>query len=201
MKNRLQEINKQAALNASKALSKLVDQQVSVDICEVAVKKVEGLNPIIGPEEIIAGIYLPVTGDIQGASLLIFPKETAFTLSDLLIKREPGTTRKLTELDESALKEVGNIISGNYFTILSNMLQVDIIEHIPNFSFDMFGAIISQIIVKFAQKAEKALVIEIEFNFKSLTLKGHFLILLRVEDLLQQQKKQKKIKEILGFLE
>jgi chemotaxis protein CheY-P-specific phosphatase CheC len=68
MKNRLQEINKQAALNASKALSKLVDQQVSVDICEVAVKKVEGLNPIIGPEEIIAGIYLPVTGDIQGAS-------------------------------------------------------------------------------------------------------------------------------------
>ena len=201
MQNRLQEINKQAALNASKALSKLVDQQVSIDICEVAVKKVEGLNPIIGPEEIIAGIYLPVTGDIQGASLLIFPKETAFTLSDLLIKREPGTTRKLTELDESALKEVGNIISGNYFTILSNKLQVDIIEHIPNFSFDMFGAIISQIIVKFAQKAENVLVIEMEFNFKALTLRGYFLILLRVEDLLQQQKKQKKIKEILGFLE
>jgi chemotaxis protein CheC len=183
MTNKLKEVNEQAALNASKALSKLTGRRVEVKIAKVEVKKVEELSPIIGTEEIVAGIYLPVTGDVKGASLLIFPKETAFTLSDLLVKRKPGTTRKLSELDESALKEVGNIISGNYFTILSNMLKIKIIEHIPSFSFDMFGAITSQIIAKFAQEAAEALVIAIEFTFEPVTLKGYFLLLLRLEEM------------------
>jgi len=181
MENKLQEVNEQAAVNASEALSKLIDRQVEVEISRTEVKKVEDLNPLIGPEEMVAGIYLPVTGDINGAALLIFPKETAFVLSDLLVKREPGTTHKLTELDTSALKEVGNIISGNYLTVLSNVLQIKIIEHIPNFSFDMFGAIVSQIISDFAQKTQKALVIEIEFTFKPETFKGYFLLLFEVE--------------------
>ena len=181
--DKLQEVNKQAALNTSKALSKLIDRPVAVEISRAEVKKVEELSPLVDYEEIIAGIYLPIAGDIKGAALLIFPKETAFTLSDLLVKREPGTTRKLTELDESALKEVGNIISGSYFTVLSNKMQVKIIEHIPSFSFDMFGAVISQIITQFAQKAEKALVMEIEFTFKPATLKGYFLLLFELEDI------------------
>ena len=129
----------------------------------------------------VAGIYLPVTGDIHGAALLIFPKEAAFILSDLLVKRPPGTTRKLTPIDESALKEVGNIISGKYLTVLSNTLQIKIVEHIPNFSLDMFGAIIDQIITEFARKTENALVIEIEFTFKPETFKGYFLLLFEIE--------------------
>ena len=181
MENKLHEVNEQAAVNASEALSKLIDRQVEVEISKTEVKKVEDLSPLIGPEEMVAGIYFPVTGDINGAALLIFPKETAFVLSDLLVKREPGTTHKLTELDKSALKEMGNIISGNYLTVLTNVLQIKIIEHIPNFSFDMFGAIVSQIITDFAQKTEKALVIEIEFTFKPETFKGYFLLLFEVE--------------------
>ena len=199
--SRLLQINEQAALTASRTLSKLIDRPVGIEITKTGVKDVEELSPIIDSEEIVAGIYLPITGDVKGAALLIFPKETAFTLSDLLVRREPGTTRKLSELDKSALKEVGNIVSGNYFTVLSNNLQVKIIEHIPSFSFDMFGAIISQIIAKFAQEAEKALVIEVEFIFKPVTpvrspsstsqsgssnevkLKGYFLLLFRVEEL------------------
>jgi len=183
VEDKLQEINQQAASKASCALSKLTDREVSIGVSKTEIKKVEDLSPILDPEEIIAGVYLPVTGDVKGASLLLFPKETAFTLSDLLNRREPGTTRKLTPLDESALKEVGNIISGNYFTVLSNELQVKIIEHIPSFSFDMFGAIVNQIIAKFAQGAEKVLVIEIEFIFKPRTLKGYFLLLFDLQEL------------------
>jgi len=181
MENKLQEVNEQAAVNASEALSKLIDRQVEVEISKTEVKRVEDLSPLIGSEEIVAGIYLPVTGDVSGAALLIFPKETAFLLIDLLVKRGPGTTHKLTELDKSTLKEVGNIISGNYLTVLANVLQIKIIEHIPNFSFDMFGAIVSQIVTDFAQRTDKALVIEMKFTFKPLTFKGDFLLLFKVE--------------------
>jgi len=181
MQEKLKEINKQAAMNASMALSKLINRPVGIEIPRAEVKRVEELRPLLGLGEIVAGIYLPVTGDIKGAALLVIPKESAFTMSDLLVKRKPGTTRKLTELDESALKEVGNIISGNYLTILSNILQVKVIEHLPSFSFDMFGAIVSQIIVEFARKVDKALVIELEFVFKPEILKGYFILLFEVE--------------------
>lgn len=190
IENIFQEINKIASVNTSKALSKLIGKSVSIEIPNAEVKKVENLSPIISPEEITVGIYLPITGDVKGAALLIFPKETAFTLSDLLVKRVPGTTRKLSELDKSALKEVGNILSGNYLAVLSNMMKIKIIEHIPSFSFDMFGAIISQIITKFAQKVEEAFVVEIEFIFKPTILKGYFLMLFELE----------KIKNTLGLM-
>ena len=180
---RLKEISKKAAENASKGLSKLIGQKVSVEVISAEIKNARELSPIIGPEEVVAGIYLPITGEVKGAALLIFPKETALNLSDLLVKRSVGTTRKLTELDESALKEVGNIISGNYFTVLSNMLQVKLVEHIPNFSFDMFGAIVEQIIARFAQRAEKALIVEIGFTFEPVTLKGYFLLLFELEEI------------------
>jgi chemotaxis protein CheC len=181
MENKFQQINEQAATHASRALSKLIGRTVEVGIRKTKIKKIEELSPLIGIEDVVAGIYLPVTGDTKGAALLIFPQETAFILSDLLAKRPAGTTRKLTELDESALKEVGNIISGNYLTVLANTLHIKVIEHLPFFSFDMFGAIISQVITEFAQKAEKALVVEIEFTFKPETLQGYFLLLFSVE--------------------
>lgn len=181
--SKLQEINTEAAIDASNALSKLIDKPVSVGICTAEVKKVEELSPIISPEEVVAGIYLPVKGEIIGAALLIFPKETAFTLCDLLVGREPGTTRKLTELDRSALKETGNIICGTYFAVLANTLRIKLIEQVPNFSFDMFGAITTQIITEFAQNAEEALVIELEFLFKPATLKGYLLLLLNLDKL------------------
>jgi len=45
----------------------------------------------------------------------------------------------------------------------------------------MFGAIVSQIIGDVARKADKALVIEIEFTFKPETLRGYFILLFEVE--------------------
>ncbi len=178
---RLEQINKEAALSISRALSKLTDRDVEVSITKAEEKTVEEFSPIIDPEEMVAGIYLPITGPLEGGALLILPKETAFTLSDLLIKRELGTTRMLTELDESALKEVGNIITANYLTVLSNTLEVKIIEHMPHFSFDMFGAIINHITATFAQDHGEMLVIEMEFYFLSKTFKGYFLLLFSLE--------------------
>jgi chemotaxis protein CheC len=181
MEKKFQQINEQAAARASDALSKLIGRPVGVNVRKTEVRKIEELEPLVGIEDVVAGIYLPVTGDIKGGALLVFPQDATFALSDLLVKRPAGTTRKMTELDESAIKEVGNIISGNYLTVLSNTLQIKIIQHLPSFSFDMFGAIASQIITEFAQKTGNALVVEIEFTFNPETLKAYFLLLFDVE--------------------
>ncbi|MFH1798871.1 MAG: chemotaxis protein CheC [Candidatus Omnitrophota bacterium] len=177
MKQSLQEINKIAAEETSLALKKLFKQNVELKIPMAKVSKVEKLKPIVDPEEMTVGIYLPISGDAKGAALLIIPREAAFTLSEILLEKNPGSTRKLTRLDKAALKEVGNIICGQYFTVFSNMLGVKLIEHIPNLSYSMFGSIISDIIARFSRISDEALVIELNIIFKPKVIKIYFLLL------------------------
>ena len=186
--NKLHEVNKLATLKMSQALTKMAKQEVRVKISKAKIKKVEKLEPIIPAEEMVAGIYLPVTGKINGASLLILPKETAFTLCDVMLKKKRGITRKLSAMDKALLKEAGNIISGTYLGVFANKLKIKTVEHLPSLSYAMFGAILSQIITNFAKGAKDALVIEIQFVLTPVKLKGYFLLMFKVED----------IKKVLG---
>ena len=178
---KLVKIINEAARNASKALIKLSGKKVNVEVSKAEIVKIKRKFPDIKPETMVAGIYLPVTGDVKGASLLIFPAKIAYKLCDLLVRRKPGTTRKLTELDKSALKEVGNIICGSFLTVFSNTLKVKIIEHVPEFSFDMFGAVVDVIITELAQGAEDALVIEVKFVFEYAKIKGDVIFVFGLE--------------------
>ena len=180
---KLLKMTDEAAKNASNALSKLSGEKVIVEVSKAEVTKIQRKFPDIEPESIVAGIYLPITGEVKGASLLIFPEEIAYTLCDVLVRRKPGTTHKLTELDKSALKEVGNIICGSFLTVFSNTLKVKIVEHVPSLSFDMFGAVVDVIIAEFAQKAKEALVIEVKFVFERADIKGYVVLIFGLEEM------------------
>ena len=179
----LNTINKEAAERASQALHKLTGKPVVVEISQAALKPVVEFTKSIGQEELVTGIQLPITGDVHGTSLLIFPRDTALSLCDLLLERPPGTTRNLSELDASALKEVGNIIVGNYLTVLANRLQIRIIEHIPSLSTDMFGAVVDQLTSQLAQRVERAIVLEVHFRLEAVSITGNLILLLAVEAL------------------
>ncbi|MFH1615964.1 MAG: chemotaxis protein CheC [Planctomycetota bacterium] len=177
LNKKLQKIHEDACMEISKALAKLTDTQAVVEIINPKIERVTDITLPIGCDEMVAAVCLPITGKVKGAALLVFAQKTAVDLSDLLIKKELGTTKELDELDQSALEELGNIVCGNYLTMLSNVTGVKIIEHVPQFSFDIFGQILEQTRTEFAQKTEKALTIEIEFAFVRLVLRGYFVLI------------------------
>jgi chemotaxis protein CheC len=179
----LDKIAKEASMNASLALLKLSGEKVSVEFTKERIGKIQNVFSHVDPESMVAGVYLPITGDIKGASILIFPRKIAYTLCDVLVRRKPGTTRQLSELDKSALKEVGNIICGSLLTVFSNTLKIKIIENIPEFSFDMFGAVVDQVIAQFVQKAEDVLLLELKFGFEHIKIKGHVLLVFGAEEM------------------
>lgn len=180
---KLIKMTEQASQFAFQALSKLSDEKVTVEVSKTEVVKVHRKFLDIEPEDIVAGIYLPVTGDVKGAALLVFPEKIAYALCDVLVKRNAGTTCKLTELDKSALKEVGNIICGSFLTVFSNTLKVKIVENVPQFSFDMFGAVVDVIIAEFAQKAEDSLVIDVKFVFEHTNIKGYVVLVFGLQEM------------------
>ena len=171
-----------AALNASNALSKLIGKPVAVKFSRLETKPLDEISPPVGAEEVVAGTYLPVTGDVEGAALLVFPMKGALLLSDYLLKRETGTTAVLEDIEVSALNEVGNIVTGAYLTVLADISGVRLVENAPNFSFDMFGALLSQVAAEFAIHAREALIVEVNFAFTQPPIRAYFLVLLSPED-------------------
>lgn len=182
MMTELKSLGRTAAANTSLALSRLVQEPVVVESVDAEIRPVTELVSPIGSEEVVIGLHLPFTGDVGGFSLVAFREEAALALADRLAKREPGTARQLSDLDTSALLEVGNILVGVYLTALGNWAKARLVEGVPSLRRDMFGAMISQIAAGLAQEATETLVIEIKFAFGQPVCKGHLVLFFRAED-------------------
>ncbi len=184
---KLNKINEDAGQRCSNALSKILKQETQVTFFQPRLLTAQKIFPFLGLEELGVGIYLPIKGNGSSSAVLLFPNQSAFFLCDIVMKRELGATRELSSFDNDLLKEMGNILLGNYLAIISNALGAEFIEGMPNFSSGMLGAITEEIIANFAQNNLEALVIEIEFMVENLKMKGYLLLLFsreKIESLL-----------------
>lgn len=183
-KDALKEVGYIGAGHAARALSKLIGQRIDVNVSIAATVSLTQLPEAVGGrEELVAGVYLPVTGDLEGAVLLVFPQRSVLTLADLLMKREVGAATRLSEMDQSAIKEVGNILSGSCLTALSQFLGIKLVEHIPDLACDVVGALVDSISVKFGQKAEQVLVIVVEMTTREkVKIIAYFFLLFSLEE-------------------
>ncbi len=66
----------------------------------------------------------------------MFKRESALKLSDLLLARQPGETKFIDEKTQSALKEVGSILTGAFFSVLADMMSLKVFHQVPYFAFD-----------------------------------------------------------------
>ena len=102
--------------------------------------------------------------------------DSAFYLVDMLMGKKHGDTQKLDFMDESALMEIGNILSGAYLNALFNFTNISLLPSIPALAMDMAGAILSVVLVQLGQMGDHALVIETEFKTEDDGIKGHFFL-------------------------
>lgn len=180
----LREVGYIGASHAAKALSKMIGETVCVDLLVATISPLTELPETVGDKEtLVAGVYLPITGDVEGSVLMVFPRESALLLVDLLLKRERGTTKDLDEMDQSALKEVGNILAGNCLTALYGLLGMKLTEHVPDLAYGMLGAVIESVAVTLSQEAERTLVLVLELITETdMKIVGYFFLLFVPKD-------------------
>lgn len=79
-------------------------------------------------------------------------------------------------MDVSALKEVGNILTGSYLNAFSHFTGISMIPSIPSLALDMAGAILNVVLVQLGQMGDHALVIETKFLAEDDSVNGHFFL-------------------------
>lgn len=104
------------------------------------------------------------------------PQENAGFLVDDLMHRPHGTTQQFDEMDISALKEVGNILTGSYLNAFFHFTNISMIPSIPSFALDMAGAILNVVLLQLGQMGDFALVIETNLFADDDSVNGHFFL-------------------------
>lgn len=79
-------------------------------------------------------------------------------------------------MDLSAIKEIGNIISGSYLSALSSMTKMVITSSVPYLAIDMAAAILSVPAIQFGQYGDNALLIQTEFG-DDVKIQGFFILM------------------------
>lgn len=172
----LREIGNIGAGNAATSLAKMLDKKVDMDVPQVKILEFKDVPMLIGGEEnLVIGIYFNLEGDLTGSFMFLLDKESAFALLNLMM---PMNFTELDEMSISALKEIGNILSGAYISSLASLTNLNISISIPSISHDMAGAILSVPAIQFGMVSDKVLIVENEFfeDDKSDLIRGYFLL-------------------------
>ena len=174
----LTEIGNIGAGNATTALSQLINARIDMRVPKVELLTFAELAEVIGgAETFVAGILLSLEGDIQGSMLFILESNAARLLVQQLMGCKDDSTEQFTEMETSALQEIGNIISGAYLSAISSLTNMLITASVPSLAFDMAGAILSVPAIEFGKLGDKALLIESQFKDMDVDISGYFILI------------------------
>lgn len=172
----LKELGNIGAGNATTALAQLMQTKVDMSVPRVQLLEFKELGEAMGGEELVmAGIYLAIEGDINGSIMFLLEKKAAKHLVGKLMGME-SEGDDFSEMEFSALKEVGNIITGAYLNSLSSITNLMIQPSVPDLTVDMAGAIISVPAIEFAALGDRMLMIQTQF-FDEMVLDGYFILI------------------------
>ncbi len=180
--------------HASQALSEMTGKHITVTFPEVKFCPLEKLPEVIGnPGEVAATIYVGLNSEkIDGGRhignlIFIFPMDSAIEFSSLILEKENykvNTDRKeLDEMQISTLEETGNILSGASLAAIGKVLDIEIVETLPYFSYDTLASTLSVVMAELAHKTQEALTFKTSFQISGHEVKTYFLLLFEPETL------------------
>jgi len=177
----LREIANIGAGHAATALSKLLRGRVMISVPEISVSRLEDVGPMVAaPEAPVAAVLMHMLGDLTGRTLLVFPYDTAMSITRQLVGDFPaGGPGQLSPMEQSALKEVGNIVGSAYLTALGDFMNVMLLPSPPSLAVDMTAAILTTAYLQFSSDRDYVFCIENDFMMadRDTALRGYFLLL------------------------
>jgi len=174
----LKEIGNIGAGNAVTSLAKMIDKRVDMAVPKARILGFDKVSQILGGEEIlVVGILLSVSGDISGSIMFILDINAARQLVNILFGNKDTTSLDFDELELSALKEIGNILTASYLSALAGLTNLRIMPSVPELAIDMAGAILSVPAIEFGKVGDSVLYIETEFSEGITKVFGDFLLI------------------------
>lgn len=176
----LREVANIGAAHAATALSQMIERTIMISVPKVTVVPLEDVGTLLGdPDDVVVGVLMQMMGDLTGRTLLVFPEPAAKHLCDVLLRRPVGTTQRFEEMEQSGLKEVGNILTSAYFNALSDFMGMMLVPSVPSLVIDFSAAVLTSTTLNFGQERDFVFCVETDLKVRDTDegVTGHFLLL------------------------
>jgi chemotaxis protein CheC len=175
----LREVANIGAGHAATALSQMTKSRIMVNVPRLQISRLEEVPELLtDPEEVVAAVLMHMLGDLTGRTLLVFPRNAAMRLAEILLHRPAGSTHVFGELEQSAIKEAGNILSAAYMNALSDFMGVMLLPSVPVAGHRPLRAVLTTTYTNFGSERDYVFSIETEFEMGGDNpVMGQFLLL------------------------
>ena len=174
----LKEVGNIGAGNAATALSRLLNKPVDMSVPKVQILHFEEVSDKVGgAEQVVVAIFLRVEGDAPGNLFFILSPESAKSLLKRLVGINMNDDDAFSDMEISALNEIGNILSGSYLSSLADLTKLAMSPTVPSLAIDMAGAILSYGLLQYGQMGDDALLIDTTFLEGNHEVEGQFFLI------------------------
>jgi chemotaxis protein CheC len=164
---------------AATALAQMLGRPVELAVPRaLALPLADALDTIGEPDAMVASVVMPTTGcgggtrgDTEIVVVLLFSYRCAANLCELL-GVEPRS-----ELGDSALGEIGNILGASAVGALAQMTGLALEPQPPHVLYDMLGAVVASVLSATVGELEVALMLDAELTVADAACGLSFLLL------------------------
>jgi len=165
---------------AARSLSEMVREEIKLTVprVELLTRKsaVDHLNG--NPQRRIAAVKQHFEGPFWGDALLLFPQEKSLELVRVLMKDEEIPLEMLTELEQDALTEVGNIILNSCLGSLANILTEELSSELPVFISGTATEVLDGCVVQ--EDNEMIMFLRMDFALQQKDISGYVAFILEI---------------------
>ena len=175
----LREVANIGAGHAATALSQMTGRRIMISVPEVSVRRLEEVALLVGPPDtVIAGVLMHVMGDLTGRTLVVLGQDSAHALCELLLRRS-SQGPAFDAMQQSTIKETGNILCSAYMNALSDFLGMMLVPSVPALVVDLAGAVLTTAYLNFGHDRDAVFCVETRFRIEGSeqALTGQFLLM------------------------
>ena len=174
----LKEIGNIGAGNAATSLSQMLSKRIDMNVPEVSLLNYDDIiDSIGGAENVVVGILVGFEGEIDGIILFLLKKEFVHLILNSLMGTELKSFEDISEMEKSALSEIGNIMVSSYVNSISSLTNMKIDITVPSLNIDMSGALLDAVTAEFSEAADKVIFIREKYFCQDETVYSHMLLL------------------------
>ena len=168
----LKEVGNIGASHASNVLGQMIGRTVIINVPKADFMPVSELSKVFdGEDGSIVILFFLILGEVEGYMVISFSEEQATRISNCLMGTDYDSL-ELNEGNESALKEVGNILSSAYLTAMSDLAGFRLRPSIPYLTYDTVEEVVTPVIEDIGNTTDHALITDNEFMLDGKSIAG-----------------------------
>ena len=180
----LREIGNIGAGNAATSLAQMLNRQIDMKTPVVRIMDIADVDKAMGgPETPMVAILVEVLGDIHGIMMFVVGQQFTRNLLQTLLGDAEIDCMYLTDMQKSALSEIGNIMIGAYVSAIASLASLNINVSVPAVTADMIGSLLTVPAAEMGAVSDKIIFVEDDFQNSNGTITANMMLIPSLDSL------------------